>query len=293
MFLFRGLIGVFSLILYVFSLLFSSILSLLIAALLLLVPIRSVRCRWRVNALTCMQIMWTQINYVIFLLVNRKQFVVKGPSIPISDHAIVIANHQSWADIIVMSVALGKRIPPMKFFMKRNLLWTLPLGGLVCWLLGFPLLHRHTKEEIRRHPQLRDRDKTTIKTACAQFKTMPGSLTIYVEGTRLSQEKYQKQCSPYKHLLKPRATGLAIACQEIGDVAPHIINVMISYDRVGMWHFFTGRCGLVQLHYDVIPMSDEWRGDYDNDRVFRKQFQNQLNALWKKNDDYLSMVRSA
>ena len=288
----RGLLGVLSLTLYLLILISNSIVSLLISGILLLVPITVYRRRWRIKALTGMQVIWTRLNYLVFLLANRNQFTVNGPAIPISDHLIVIANHQSWADIIVMSVALGRRIPPMKFFMKRSLLWSLPLGGVVCWLLGFPFLHRHSKEAIRRNPQLKDKDKSTIKSACAQFKSMPGSLTIYVEGTRLTVEKHQQQRSPYKHLLKPRATGLAIACEEIGDVAPYIVNVMISYDRVGMWHFFTGYCGRVQVDYNLVPMSEDWCGDYEHDRLFRAAFQKRLNALWQANDECLSRARS-
>jgi 1-acyl-sn-glycerol-3-phosphate acyltransferase len=51
----------------------------------------------------------------------------------------LMCNHQSWLDILVLQrVFLGK-IPMLKFFMKQNLLWSLPIGGLACYMLDFPL----------------------------------------------------------------------------------------------------------------------------------------------------------
>ena len=36
---------------------------------------------------------------------------------------MAISNHQSWADIFILLVAAHKRIPLLKFFMKKELAW--------------------------------------------------------------------------------------------------------------------------------------------------------------------------
>ncbi|WP_340638171.1 1-acyl-sn-glycerol-3-phosphate acyltransferase [Salinicola tamaricis] len=50
---------------------------------------------------------------------------------------LVIANHRSWTDIIVMLYVLTDRLPMPKFFLKRELI-LVPIVGLAWWALEFP-----------------------------------------------------------------------------------------------------------------------------------------------------------
>jgi 1-acyl-sn-glycerol-3-phosphate acyltransferase len=54
---------------------------------------------------------------------------------------MLIANHQSWPDILVLVRAFNARIPGVKFFFKRSLLWV-PVLGLALWGLDFPSMRR-------------------------------------------------------------------------------------------------------------------------------------------------------
>ncbi len=64
---------------------------------------------------------------------------------------VVISNHQGWADILVLQDTFLGRIPPLKFFVKRELIW-IPFLGIAMWLLGFPYVRRYSREALARDP---------------------------------------------------------------------------------------------------------------------------------------------
>lgn len=51
---------------------------------------------------------------------------------------LLISNHHSWADIVVLCVLFRKHIPMNKYFLKQQLAWV-PFIGLACWALDMPL----------------------------------------------------------------------------------------------------------------------------------------------------------
>ena len=50
---------------------------------------------------------------------------------------LVVSNHQSWVDILVLQSVFNRRIPFLKFFIKQGLIW-IPVIGLAWWALDFP-----------------------------------------------------------------------------------------------------------------------------------------------------------
>jgi len=48
---------------------------------------------------------------------------------------LLICNHRSWADIVILCVLLSKHIPMNKYFLKQQLAWV-PFMGLACWALN-------------------------------------------------------------------------------------------------------------------------------------------------------------
>src|SRR5262249_36001473 len=67
---------------------------------------------------------------------------------------VVISNHQGWSDILVLQDTFLDRIPPLKFFVKQQLIW-IPFLGLAMWLLGFPYVRRYSRDAVARDPNLR------------------------------------------------------------------------------------------------------------------------------------------
>ena len=204
----------------------------------------------------------------------------------IDGHYLVLANHQSWVDILVLQKVFNRRIPLMRFFLKRQLFWV-PLLGLAWWALDFPFMGRYTKKQIAKNPDLARRDIDATRRACEKFRAIPVAIMNFVEGTRFTQAKHDAQGSPHRHLLKPKSGGVAFVLDAMGEGLHSIVDVTIAYPA--------GTPSLLDLLADRIPEvrvkvrkrdipADILRGDYQNDRAFRVQFQQWMNGLWQDKD---------
>ena len=206
---------------------------------------------------------------------------------------LVIANHQSWVDILVLQRVFHRRIPFLKFFIKKALLW-LPVLGQAWWAMDFPFVKRYSKSYLRKKPHLKGKDLEITRKACQKFKTIPISIMNFVEGTRYTDEKHRRQQSPYSHLLRPRAGGIAFVLGSMGEQIHRIVDVTIVYpDGVSsFWAFLCGKIRNIKVHIRSMPVNPELLGDYVNDRQFKLELQGWLNNMWaEKNrniDDMLS-----
>ena len=172
---------------------------------------------------------------------------------------LVVCNHQSWADILVLTFALNGRIPQFKFFTKRQLVWV-PFIGIALWLLGFPMVRRYSRERLRAHPSLRERDRETTRKACEGFRERPTSVLSFLEGTRFTPAKRLALGSPYQTLLKPRVGGFATVLEQLGEQIAAVVDVTIVYpggaysgNAPGFWDFLCGRCPSVELCARALP----------------------------------------
>ena len=93
---------------------------------------------------------------------------------------LVVCNHQTWADILLLQTYLLEDIPPLKFFTKSQLIW-LPFVGLAMYVLGFTYVKRVSREQIKKNPQLRNADKDNVMKACEGFKNHPTSILNFAE----------------------------------------------------------------------------------------------------------------
>ena len=207
-------------------------------------------------------------------------------------HYLVLANHQSWVDILVLQKVFNRRIPLLRFFLKRQLFWV-PLLGLAWWALDFPFMGRYTPRQVAKNPALAGRDIEATRRACEKFRAIPVAIMNFVEGTRFTADKHAKQGSPYRHLLKPKSGGVAFVLDAMGDGLHAILDVTIAYPG--------GRPSLIDLLADRVPEvrvrvrprripADLAGGDYQNDREFRVRFQQWMNGLWREKDDELAAM---
>ncbi len=199
---------------------------------------------------------------------------------------LVLSNHQSWVDIPVLQYVFNRRIPFLKFFLKRQLIWV-PVLGLAWWALDFPFMRRHSQAEIARRPELRGQDMAATRRACEQFRTIPVSVMNFVEGTRFTLAKHASQDSPFAHLLKPKAGGVAFVLGAMGDVLQSVLDVDIVYPdgRPSLADFMSGRLREVRVLVRELPVpQDLVGGDYEGDDAFRERFQAWINALWRAKD---------
>ena len=207
-------------------------------------------------------------------------------------HYLVLANHQSWVDILVLQKVFNRRIPFMRFFLKRELFWV-PLLGLAWWALDFPFMGRYTKKQIARDPSLARRDIEATRRACAKFRAIPVAIMNFVEGTRFTQAKHDTQKAPYRHLLKPKSGGVAFVLDAMGDGLQAILDVTIAYPAgtPSLLDLLADRIPEVRVQVRQRPIPEAMvRGDYQNDRAFRVQFQQWMNGLWQDKDAELARM---
>ena len=141
---------------------------------------------------------------------------------------LIVANHLSYLDIVLMIEFAADRIPAPKFFLKKELIW-LPFVGLGAWALDMPFMRRYSQAYIAKHPDKKGMDIATTKKYCEKFKTQPTSVINFVEGTRFTPQKHAQKASPFTHLLPPKAGGIAFTLATMGDLFTNILDVSLLY----------------------------------------------------------------
>lgn len=208
---------------------------------------------------------------------------------------LVLSNHQSWVDILVLQHLLNRRIPLLKFFIKQQLIYV-PVMGLAWWGLDFPFMRRHSEDYLAKHPEARGRDQETTRQACEKFKRIPTSVMSFLEGTRFTPAKHAKQASPYRHLLKPKVGGLAIALDAMGEHFQAVLDVTIAYPGGAptFWHFMCGGMPRALVRMRILPVPHELaRGDYANDPAVREAYAAWAASIWQAKDVELKRLHGA
>lgn len=238
---------------------------------------------------------WQDVNEFLQDMIIKTEWDIQGvDGLKQDDWYLLLCNHQSWADILVLERVFNRKIPLLKFFMKKQLLWTLPFAGLACHLLGYPFMERYGKEYLAKHPERKGKDIETTRKACEKFKYIPTALLNFPEGTRFTPDKHVSQQSPYKYLLRPKAGGIAFTLATMGEYFHKVINVTIIYPEgyANAWSFLCGRMQKIIVRVETFPIPSSLLGDYENDRDFRIYFQRWLNDIWYKKDELIAKYRS-
>lgn len=201
---------------------------------------------------------------------------------------LVICNHQTWADILLLQTYLLEDIPPLKFFTKSQLKW-LPFIGLAMSVLGFPYVKRVSREQIKKNPALRNADKNNVLLACEGFKNHPTSILNFAEGTRFTTEKYQRQNGNLKHLLSPKPGGITYTLESMGSRLHGLVNVTLIYpDGVPtFWDFLQGKCRRVIFDARYCPIP-EMSSDDLGDNQFKANVARWVQGLWEGKDSLIT-----
>jgi 1-acyl-sn-glycerol-3-phosphate acyltransferase len=236
---------------------------------------------------------WIAGNSAWMALLHRTQWDVQGiEGLERQNWYLVNSNHQCAADIFVLQRLLNRRIPLLKFFIKQELIW-MPVMGLAWWALDFPFMRRHSEAYLKKYPEMRAKDQEATRRACAKFALIPTSVTNFMEGTRFTPAKHARQQSPYLHLLKPKAGGVALALNAMGDKFQSVLDVTIVYpDGIpGFWSFLSGRMRRVIVRVRSLPIPRELLGgDYGNDPALRQAFSGWAQQLWQDKDAQIAAL---
>lgn len=284
--------GVISILLYALNTIFWSIQLYAVSIIKFLVPMTAFRdvCG---RILVMIAFAWVNCNNMNQRLLNPMDVRVKGlEMLNRKDWYLFIANHQSWVDILILQRVFYKKAPFLKFFLKKELVWV-PILGLAWWALDFPFMRRYSASFLKKHPHLKGKDIEVTRKACQKFSRSPVSVINFLEGTRFTPEKHDKQQSPYTHLLKPRAGGIAFVLAAMGEHLNSIVNVTIIYPPgpKSFWDFACGRIDRVFVNVEIMPITDDLIGDYFNDEAFRSRFQQWVNDLWQTNDLRITQMK--
>jgi 1-acyl-sn-glycerol-3-phosphate acyltransferase len=236
---------------------------------------------------------WVSVNGVLLSTAGSIDWQVSGADdLRRDEWYLVIANHQTWVDILVLQVLLNRRIPFLKFFIKQQLIW-FPVLGIAWWAMDMPFMKRYSAAYLNRNPHMKGKDFETTRRACEKFRHTPTSVINFLEGTRFSIEKRDRHNAPYKHLLRPRAGGFAIAMTSMGDMFSAILDVTLVYPDgpAKFWDLCCGRHVEVDVNIRRRPV-EMWLtdGDYESDREWRRRVQAWLGIIWHEKDELIQQM---
>lgn len=261
-----------------------------VALLKLLIPIQASRVFFS-KILVLIAESWIAINSHGFRWIHGSKIDTGSlPELSRDDWYLVVANHQSVTDIPVLQAVFNRRIPFLKFFLKQELIWV-PFLGLAWWALDFPFMKRYSRETLAKKPYLKGKDMEATRKSCEQFKHFPTSVINFVEGTRFTPAKHNKQDSPYKHLLKPKAGGVGFVLGALGEKMRTLLLVTLVYEPKPptMWQYLSGDFEKVQVKVEKIAIpASLLQKNYMTDAKFKQELFNWLEQMWYKQDSNLS-----
>tara|TARA_B110000091_G_C13814584_1_gene476993 strand:- start:776 stop:1663 length:888 start_codon:yes stop_codon:yes gene_type:complete len=198
---------------------------------------------------------------------------------------LAISNHSSWADIFIILTATNYKIPLLKIFMKKEL-WWIPFVFLANTTLNMPFVHRHSREALKKNPELRYKDYESTIKSCKRFHRTPTTIFSYAEGTRHTSEKHIEQNSPYQNLLKPKVGGIATALSAVPQINK-LLDFTIVYEssKKSSWSFLKGDMRNVKVDIQEYSIPDNLKNkNYLDDGSYRADFKQWIEALWVKKD---------
>ena len=232
---------------------------------------------------------WVQGNWVVIREMNLTRWEVRGlESVHADESYLVVSNHVSGVDIMVALLTLGGRAPFLRFFLKQELIW-MPIIGLACWALDFPFMKRFSKKYLEKHPKKRGTDLDTARRSCEKFEGSPVSILNYVEGTRFRESIYKRQGAHFGYLLKPKAGGVGLVFEVMGEQLDGILNMTVVYpDGVSILRFLGGDVGCISVDVERVALPEELLGRaYTQDPEYRAELYKWLNNLWAEKDQLI------
>ena len=238
---------------------------------------------------------WVGINRAIFnaLRLTSVHITWEGAEdVSRQQWYMVISNHQSWTDIVLLQTSLMGRLPPIKFFTKRQLLW-IPFLGQAMWMLGFPYVRRMSKAQMTRNPKLIKSDRQATLDACEGFRNHPTTVLNFLEGTRFTAAKHASQKARFEHLLNPKIGGLSYVMSGLNDHLHKLVDITISYPQgtPTFWEFMQGLCPEVEMLIQCRTIPSEAREQSDSQQ--RKVLAPWIESLWQEKDQRLTRPQAA
>lgn len=240
---------------------------------------------------------WISINNINQNIFSRTRLEIKGlEGLTTKEWYLVISNHQSWVDILVLQRVFNRRIPFLKFFLKKELIWV-PFIGIAWWALDFPFMRRYSRAFLNKNPHLKGKDLETTKKACEKFQHKPVSVMNFIEGTRFTEQKQHRTGKVYSKLLLPKAGGIAFVLSAMGKQLTRLVDVTIYYPSgaPSYWDFVTGKVATINISIKTVLIEDLFNkgifsAAYFDDPAQKQVFQEWLNQMWREKNMELEFM---
>ena len=222
-----------------------------------------------------------RVDNVLLRRISGASWNVEELTLDRSRPHIVLANHRSWADILIVQSLVATRGPIVTFLCKRELLY-LPIFGLIILAFDFPVLRRQAQRGIDAGSRRGD-DRRRVTEAAAALLESPAAILSFAEGTRFTVAKRDANRrdagdSQYEHLLPPRAGGLAAMIEALAPGGGSIVDLTLAYPRPStFWDFLGGAAGSVEVAWETIPIAT----------VESAEATNWLNDRWRRKEELL------
>ena len=225
------------------------------------------------------------LKLIMLLMHGNNIQVINNEKYDMNKWYMAMSNHQSWADIFVLLTVANKKIPLLKFFMKKEL-WWIPFVFLANKTLNMPFVNRHSKKAIEKNPSLRTKDYENTLKSCKRFLRAPSTIFSYAEGTRFTSEKHKAQNSKYKNLLQPKIGGMATALSAMPEIDT-LINFSVVYKskKRSAWSFLNGEMKDVKVFIKSYKIPENLKNrNYGSDRLYREEFKEWIEEIWDEKD---------
>lgn len=237
---------------------------------------------------------WCGINNFYVAKAQKIHWEISGlNNLTPKDWYLVVANHQSWLDIVILQRLFNRKIPVLKFYIKDQLKW-IPLLGFSWWAMGCPFMKRYSKEYLAKNPHKQGKDIISTRKAIETFKRTPASIMNFVEGTRFTKVKKEQQQSPYNYLLKPKAGGISFIINSMGQQIKSLIDVTIVYAEKNhsLWDFLCKRVKKVKIIIRQLPIPAQFTSaNLINDFQAQNAFKEWLNEQWAIKDNLIASLQ--
>jgi 1-acyl-sn-glycerol-3-phosphate acyltransferase len=239
---------------------------------------------------------WTAGNDAIMDLLLPVRWDVEGVGdLDPAGHYLIVSNHLSWVDILVLFRVFHGHTALIRFFIKESVRY-MPIVGQACVAVDMPFMKRYTAEYLERHPDKRGKDLEATRRACQHFRDIPVAVLIFMEGTRLTPAKHAEQGRPYRHLLRPRIGALSYVLACMGDQLNEILDVTLAYPGVGeltFWKFLSGAVPRVVVRVRRLAMPREFLDPAIMEAGPRREgFKGEIRRMWETKDALLDDVLS-
>lgn len=261
-------------------------------ALVKLLPIKIVR-RFCSFMVTIIAESWVYRNSFFVDILIKTPIKIEFSSrtqIKRDENYMVICNHQSAIDILVLQYLFNGKLPFFKFFIKQELLWV-PLLGLAWWALDYPFVKRYTREQIKKKPHLAGEDIRVVRKMVSTYQDQKVSVLNFVEGSRRTSQKVLAEGKKriYRHLLRPHSSGLSVVLSHMKQNLTGVLDITILYpqDDLTLIQFLNGKVESVEVYADLIPLEEVPIEEKTEIAHVSKNMHRWLNQRWQIKDQWI------